>query len=131
MFVYLRIQIPQFRYSVSRLIPISEATTLAIHNLVLIASSTIRLNAKKNSEILHVSQNHLSKILQILAKNEYLELNRGPGGGFTFNKHADQIRSACSKFINSPKALLNAGTVVSEKIIVLLLLAFLAENRIN
>ncbi|MDO9257239.1 MAG: Rrf2 family transcriptional regulator [Bacteroidales bacterium] len=75
----------------SRLVHISEAASLAIHSLALIASSTVRLNAKKISEILHVSQNHLAKILQVLAKNEYLESNRGPGGGFTFKKNADQI----------------------------------------
>jgi Rrf2 family protein len=75
----------------SRLVHISEAASLAIHSLALIASSTGRLNAKKISEILHVSQNHLAKILQVLAKNEYLESNRGPGGGFTFKKKADQI----------------------------------------
>jgi len=76
---------------VSRLIHISEAAFLAIHSLALIASSTARLNAKTISEILHVSQNHLAKILHVLAKNEYLESNRGPGGGFTFKKKADQI----------------------------------------
>jgi Rrf2 family protein len=75
----------------SRLIHISEAASLAIHSLALIASATERLNAKTIAEILHVSQNHLAKILQVLAKNEYLESNRGPGGGFIFKKNADQI----------------------------------------
>lgn len=75
----------------SKLVHISEAASLAIHSLALIASSTVRLNAKKISEILHVSQNHLAKILQVLAKNEYLESNRGPGGGFTIKKKADLI----------------------------------------
>jgi len=87
----LRIQILNFLFSMSRLIHISEAASLAIHSLALIASSTQRLNAKKIAEILHVSQNHLAKILQVLAKNEYLESNRGPGGGFTFKKKANQI----------------------------------------
>jgi len=76
---------------VSKLVHISEAASLAIHSLALISSSSVRLNAKKISEILHVSQNHLAKILQVLAKNEYLASNRGPGGGFTFQKKADQI----------------------------------------
>jgi Rrf2 family protein len=76
---------------VSRLVHISEAASLAIHSLALIASSTVRLNAKKIAEMLHVSQNHLAKILQLLAKNEYLESNRGPGGGFTFKKDAELI----------------------------------------
>jgi Rrf2 family protein len=76
---------------VSRLVHISEAASLAIHSLALIASTTTKLNAKKIAEILHVSQNHLAKILQVLAKNEYLESNRGPGGGFIFRKKADEI----------------------------------------
>jgi Rrf2 family protein len=76
---------------VSQIVHISEAASLAIHSMALIASSNVRLNAKKISDILHVSQNHLAKILQVLAKNEYLESNRGPGGGFTFKKNADQI----------------------------------------
>ena len=75
----------------SRLVHISEAASLAIHSLALIAASTTRLNAKKIAEILHVSQNHLAKILQVLAKNEYLESNRGPGGGFILKKTADQV----------------------------------------
>jgi len=87
----LRIQIPKFLYKVSRLVHISEAASLAIHSLALIASSDVKLNAKKIAEILHVSQNHLAKILQVLAKNEYLESNRGPGGGFVIKKKADEI----------------------------------------
>jgi Rrf2 family protein len=76
---------------VSRLVHISEAASLAIHSLALIASSSARLNAKKIAEILHVSQNHLAKILQVLSKNGYLDSNRGPGGGFTFSKNANEI----------------------------------------
>ena len=53
----------------SRLIHISEAASLAIHSLALIASSKMRLNAKKIAGILHVSQNHLAKILQVLENN--------------------------------------------------------------
>ena len=75
----------------SRLVHISEAASLAIHSLALIASSKVRLNAKKISEILHVSQNHLAKILQVLTKNEYLTSNRGPGGGFILKKNADEV----------------------------------------
>lgn len=75
----------------SRLVHISEAASLAIHSLALIASSKVKLNAKKIALILHVSQNHLAKILQILSRNEYLESNRGPGGGFLLKKNAGEI----------------------------------------
>lgn len=75
----------------SRLVHISEAASIAIHSMALIASSKSKLNAKKIADILHVSQNHLAKILQVLAKNEYLDSNRGPGGGFIMKKQADQV----------------------------------------
>ncbi len=75
----------------SRLVNISEAASLAIHSLALIASSKVRLNAKQIAGLLHVSHNHLAKILQVLARNEYLVSNRGPGGGFVMNKSADQV----------------------------------------
>ncbi len=75
----------------SRVIIISEAASLAIHSLAIIASSKVKLNAKKIAEALHVSVNHLAKILQVLAKNEYLESKRGPDGGFVMKKQADQI----------------------------------------
>lgn len=75
----------------SRLVHISEAASLAIHSLALIASSKVKLNAKKIAQILHASQNHLAKILQVLAKNEYLSSYRGPGGGFVLNKNAAEV----------------------------------------
>ncbi len=75
----------------SRLVNISEAASLAIHSLALISSSKVRLNAKKIADLLHVSNNHLAKILQILARNEYLVSNRGPGGGFVMNKSAGEV----------------------------------------
>ena len=49
------------------------------------------LEYRKIAEILHVSQNHLAKILQVLAKNEYLASNRGPGGGFILKKNASEV----------------------------------------
>ena len=75
----------------SRLVHISEAASLAIHSLALIASSKERLNARQIAQILHVSQNHLAKILQVLAKNEYLASNRGPGGGLLLKKNASEV----------------------------------------
>ncbi len=75
----------------SRLVHISEAASLAIHSLALIASSKLKLNVGKIAEILHVSQNHLAKILQVLAKNEYLDSSRGPGGGFSMKRNAEEV----------------------------------------
>jgi Rrf2 family protein len=73
----------------SRLVHISEAASIAIHSLALIASSKSKLNVKTIAEILHISANHLAKVLQVLAKNDYLDSNRGPGGGFHIKKPAE------------------------------------------
>lgn len=87
----MRIQIPKFQFVLSKLIHISEAASIAIHSLALISSSGTKLNAKKIASILHVSHNHLAKILQILTRSEFLTSNRGPGGGFILKKDASQI----------------------------------------
>lgn len=87
----MRIVIPNYLFSMSQLVHISEAASLAIHSLAMIASSKKKLNARQIATSLHVSQNHLAKILQLLAKNDYLASNRGPGGGFILKKNAADI----------------------------------------
>jgi Rrf2 family protein len=75
----------------SRPVYISGAASPAIYSLALIASVIVRPDTKQIADILQVSQNHLSKILQALDKNEYLESIQGSGGGFTFAKNASEI----------------------------------------
>lgn len=75
----------------SKLVHISEAASIAIHSLALIASSSKKLNVKQISALLQVSHNHLAKVLQVLAKNDYLTSNRGPDGGFIMKKSPDEI----------------------------------------
>ena len=75
----------------SKLVHISEAASIAIHSLALIASSSKKLNVKQISALLQVSHNHLAKVLQVLAKNDYLTSNRGPGGGFIMKKSPKEI----------------------------------------
>lgn len=62
---------------------ISEAASLALHTMVLLAGSPPRqYSARELSEILCVSAAHLSKVLQRLARAGMLESVRGPKGGF-------------------------------------------------
>ena len=75
----------------STLINISEATTIAIHSLALIANTKRKLNANKIADVTKFSRNHLSKILQILVKHNYLASLRGPTGGFTLIKQPGKI----------------------------------------
>jgi Rrf2 family protein len=75
----------------SKLINISEATSIAIHSIALIGREKRQLNANEISEITKFSKNHLSKVLQIMVKQGYLKSVRGPKGGFTLKIPAEKI----------------------------------------
>lgn len=75
----------------SRIVYISEAASIAIHSMALIASSPERLNAKQLAKLTGSSANHLSKVMQTLVKGDYLRSNRGPSGGFELKKPANTI----------------------------------------
>jgi Rrf2 family protein len=67
----------------SKLLNISEATSIAIHSMALIAYEDKQLNANEIAKRTSFSKNHLSKVLQTLVKQGYLKSVRGPRGGFT------------------------------------------------
>ncbi|MBI3986153.1 MAG: Rrf2 family transcriptional regulator [Lentisphaerae bacterium] len=65
------------------LLKISEATTLALHALLLLAYGAPRqFSARALAETMKVSEAHLAKVLQRLAKSGFVRSSRGPGGGF-------------------------------------------------
>ena len=65
-----------------KVVHISEAASLAVHSMALIANSKEMLNVNHIAELTHSSRNHLAKVMQLLVKNNYLESTRGPKGGF-------------------------------------------------
>jgi Rrf2 family protein len=75
----------------SRIFSMSEAASIAIHSMVLIARAETGINAVKVAEKTHFSKNHISKVLQRLVKNELLKSVRGPSGGFTLRKNPETI----------------------------------------
>ncbi|NTW33220.1 MAG: Rrf2 family transcriptional regulator [Bacteroidetes bacterium] len=75
----------------SKIFNISEAASLAIHSLALIAKSEKQINANMIAEMTNFSKNHLSKILQRLVKYDYIRSERGPKGGFVLNKDSKEI----------------------------------------
>ncbi|RUA25679.1 MAG: Rrf2 family transcriptional regulator [Bacteroidetes bacterium] len=75
----------------SKLINISEATSIAIHSLALIGYEDKQLNANEIAKRTSFSKNHLSKVLQTLVKQGYLRSVRGPRGGFTLSVEAKDI----------------------------------------
>ncbi|MEW5822149.1 MAG: Rrf2 family transcriptional regulator [Cyanobacteriota bacterium] len=71
---------------------ISDAAAIAIHTLIILASNQDKLFSNKEIAImLDVSDNHLAKILQRLARAGLVESIRGPRGGFNLKKNTDQI----------------------------------------
>lgn len=75
----------------SRIISISEAASIAIHSMVLIASADEGLNVTTIAERMGASKHHVAKIMQRLVKEGFLYSQRGPSGGFHLNKAADEI----------------------------------------
>lgn len=75
----------------AKFISISEAASLAIHSMALIAASETKLNVNQIAEITGASKNHLAKVMQMLVKYDFLVSNRGPRGGFELKRNADEI----------------------------------------
>ena len=76
----------------SHLINISEAASLALHGLAIVAQqSPNKVNAKYLAEKLNASEAHLAKIFQRLSKSGLIKSFRGPSGGFVLDKPAEEI----------------------------------------
>ncbi len=75
----------------AKIVHLSEAASLAIHAMVLIAKSDTHINVNILSQEMGASRNHLAKVLQQLVKFNYLKSVRGPSGGFVLNVHPSEI----------------------------------------
>jgi Rrf2 family protein len=75
----------------SKVVHISEAASLAVHSMAIIASGKAKLNVGQIAAFTGSSKNHLAKVLQILVKNDYLYSNRGPKGGFVLKADAGKV----------------------------------------
>ena len=69
----------------------SEASSIALHGIIIIAKSDSFVNIKKIAEELGSSKHHVAKVMQRLAKAEYIDSFRGPKGGFILKKKPDEI----------------------------------------
>ena len=87
----MRIHIPDYLYKdMSKVLNISEAATIAIHSMGLIARSDKLISTQEIADTTGFSKNHISKILQQLVRNGYLLSTRGPKGGFILSEKAKE-----------------------------------------
>jgi Rrf2 family protein len=75
----------------SKVVTISEAASLAIHAMVLIARSGQSVNVTHIAQQMGASRNHLAKVMQRLVKDGFVKSTRGPAGGFVLNKNPEDI----------------------------------------
>jgi Rrf2 family protein len=76
----------------SQALRISEAASLALHSMALLAARSDKpLATHEIAGELRVSEAHLSKVLQRLAKGGLVAATRGPGGGFELAKAPGDI----------------------------------------
>ncbi|TAJ13649.1 Rrf2 family transcriptional regulator [Marinilabiliaceae bacterium JC017] len=75
----------------SKIVTLSEAASIALHSMVLIARSEEKLNVGKISEFIGSSRHHVAKVMQRLAKDNFVASNRGPSGGFVLKQEPQEI----------------------------------------
>jgi Rrf2 family protein len=76
----------------SKLLRISEAASLALHTVALLAADPHKVvTTEEIASTLKASEAHLSKVLQRLAKTGLVTSIRGPRGGFLLGKPRDKI----------------------------------------
>ncbi|MCB5288250.1 MAG: Rrf2 family transcriptional regulator [Candidatus Cloacimonetes bacterium] len=75
----------------ANIVQLSEAASLAIHSMVIIAKSDKIINANQIAEMTASSRNHLAKVMLTLSKMGMVKSLRGPSGGFVLAKKPEEI----------------------------------------
>mgnify|MGYP000879180062 CR=1 FL=1 len=75
-----------------KMLRISDAAALALHTMAILARAPDRLiSTHEIAEMLDLSENHLAKVRQQLAKAGLVDAVRGPSGGFRLAKPPEEI----------------------------------------
>ena len=75
----------------SKIVTFSEAASIALHGIILIARADKNLNVQDIADKLGSSKHHVAKVMQRLVKEDFISSFRGPGGGFSLNKKSRKI----------------------------------------
>jgi len=75
----------------SKIVTLSEAASIALHGMILVAQSDKMINVVQISEMTTSSKHHVAKVFQRLVKEKFIESHRGPSGGFTMKRKPAEI----------------------------------------
>jgi Rrf2 family protein len=75
----------------SRILSLSEAASIAIHGMILVARSDKLVNVNQIAELTSSSRHHVAKVFQRLVKEDFITSNRGPSGGFSLKMDPSDI----------------------------------------
>lgn len=75
----------------AKVFTLSEAASIALHGMILVAQEKEGLNVIKIAERTDTSKHHVAKVMQRLVKAGYLYSQRGPNGGFVLRRNPKDI----------------------------------------
>ena len=75
----------------AKIVSYSEAASIGMHGMVLVARAGETINVQKIADITGSSRQHVAKVMQRLVKEGFLLSNRGPSGGFKLNLEPEKI----------------------------------------
>ena len=75
----------------SKVVSISEAASIAMHGVILIARSDQSFNVVSIADRTSTSRHHVAKVMQRLVKEGFITSTRGPNGGFRLSRNPEEI----------------------------------------
>lgn len=75
----------------AKIVTLSEAASIALHGMILVAKADKMINVVKIAEFTGSSKHHVAKVFQRLVKEGFIESHRGPTGGFTLKRPVEKI----------------------------------------
>jgi len=74
-----------------KIVTLSDAASIGLHSIVLIAQSKTCINVQAIAKETKDSKHHVAKVMHILVKNGFITSVRGPKGGFRLNKKPEEV----------------------------------------
>lgn len=75
----------------SKIVTLSEAASIALHGIILVAKSDKLINVVQIAENITSSKHHVAKVFQRLVKENFINSHRGPSGGFSLKRKPEEI----------------------------------------